>query len=482
MGFLIFLWIATKLPEREYAIYIAVFAVIELGLALATLGMDWVGAVNIPQARLKGSGKVLEKLVWWCVFVQAGSLTLCACALFLFASKFAIWLDMHEARNAFQIYAIVLLVEGLSRVLRDQILSCLLLQGAAQISQLIRNATLFIFLLFLFKEHSGRTAEDLAIAEFFASAGSLLLALIFLRRHLPNYRSDASTDYGWIPPKRADMLRAGIYAWLSNLANLTWSGQIVILLVTRLIGTEATAPLGFARNVSEQVRKYMPMELLLSIIRTFLITRYAIEKDLQKLSARVSLLYKVNLFFLLPILSVVIARGEEICGLLSSGRYKESHWLLVGWLSVLVIAAHHRLTDIVAHALARPILTSQASMFLVVTPVFLAGIAQMQKWPPLFLVLLLAEISYSFFVLFRLKTSQWAYHPNFLSLVKFFIACAIASFIVAYLPVQITLENLIAFIVVAYLIVWILIMLLKPWTENEKTIFPLKAKQFIFFK
>ena len=482
-AFLIFVWVARQLPEQQYANYIAAFALLEIGLVLSGFGMEWVTAVFVPQAKLKASGNVLAKFVWQCIAVQAGTLMVGACLLFILAPTLNAWFSLENASGALKIYAIVMFVEGVGRVFRDQILTCLLLQVAAQMSQMVRNITMLFFAFWVFQNDEWRTAEGLAFAELSASAGSLIVAAIFLCRHLMACRNDAAVEPDWRLPRWAEMLRAGRNAWLSSLANLSWGGQMVILLVTRLIGPEATAALGFSRNLAEQVRKFMPMDFLLGIIRTLLIARFSDEGNLQKLGARVGLMFKINLLFLLPLLAVVIVRGDEICGLLSGGRYEAAHWPLVGWLSLLVVWAHHRLTDLLAHTLGRSGLTSRASILLGTTPLLLFAVAEARNWVLLFLVLVIAEAAYSYMVLVRLKTPQWGYHLHWISLTKFGLAALLTCGVVAI--TRITSGGVVSVLiatVLAFVVMWTGVLLLRAWTHEEEELLPERIRRSPFIR
>lgn len=478
-AFLIFVWIARQLPEPQYANYIAAFALLEIGLVLSGFGMEWVTAVFVPQAKLKATGKILGKFVWQCLMVQACTLLIGACLLFMLAPTLNDWFRLENATGALRVYAVVMFVEGVGRVFRDQLLSCLLLQAAAQVSQMTRNIAMLVFAFWVFQNEGWRTAEGLAIAELSASGGSLIVAAIFLYRHLIACRDDPAGEPDWRLPRWREMLRAGRNAWISNLANLSWGGQMVILLVTRIIGTEATAPLGFSRNLAEQVRKFMPMDFLLGIIRTLLIARFSEEGDLQKMGTRIGLAFKANLLFLLPLLVVVIVRGEEICGLLSGGRYETAHWPLVGWLTVLLVWAHHRLTDLLAHALGRSGLTSRASILLSVTPLLLFLVAEAQHWALLFVVLVIAEVAYSYMVLVRLKTAQWRYRLHWISLAKFGLAALLAAGAVAATKAAAG-GGVMAMLIatgLAFAVMWTGVWVFRAWTHEEEMLLPERIRR-----
>ncbi|MBK6974864.1 MAG: hypothetical protein IPH26_18695 [Sterolibacteriaceae bacterium] len=472
VAFLIFVWIARELPERQYAIYIAAFALLELGLVLSGFGMEWVTAVFIPQARLKMSGQSFEKFVWHSAAIQAGMFLLGGCILYLLAPFTSEWFRLGEGGAAFKIYAMVMFIEGMSRVFRDQLLSCLFLQGAAQISQMVRNFAMLGFAFWIFRLDEGRTAQGLAFAEMLASAGSLAVAGWFLYRHLVGQRAAAAREPGWQLPPWFHMLRAGRNAWLSNIANLSWGGQAVVLMASRVVGAEATAALGFARNLSEQVRKYMPMEFLLAIVRTVLVARFAVDGDRQRLSVRAGLMYKANLLFLLPVVALSVARGDELCALISGGRYASAHWLLVGWLGVLVLWSHHRVTDLVAHTLGRSSHTVYASGWLVVTPAALLLVIPFREWGMVFGLLAIAEASYSVIVLRRMASPEWSYRPHWSGLSWLAGLASISVLILETLPLPPGLPGLALAACVAVLTLWGGAFIVRIWSDSEIVLMP----------
>ncbi len=467
-AFFSFVWIASHLPEQHYANYIAAYACLEILLVVSGFGMEWVTSVFIPQVKLHASGEALKRFIIQCTLFQALLLLLGAIAMAISAPFLADWLALKEASSAFQIYAIAMFIEGFGRVLRDQILSSLLLQGAAQVSQMARNIALPVAVFFLFSHESWRTTSVLAWIEVGASALSLLVAAIFLSRQLIQECTQPATNPAWIQPTWTQMLKAGRNAWLSNLANLSWGGQAAILLATRFLGADSTAALGFARNLSEQIRRYMPMEFLLGIVRTLLIARFAQDGSQQLLGTKVGLTYKANLLFLLPLLIVATIYGEELCAVLSHGRYGSAHWLLVGWLSVLLFWAHHRLTDLLAHTLGRSELTSQSSLRLLVVPPLLAVAASFCNWPLLFLVLAGAELIYSFMVLRHLE----AYRVDWIGLAKLGLISLLTGCVLALLPAANTPIHLGIMTAIAYLLIFACAVFVQVWSPAEAAVLP----------
>ncbi|MCK9983766.1 MAG: hypothetical protein AzoDbin1_00238 [Azoarcus sp.] len=462
-AFVIFVWVARYITEVEYAKYVAAFAILELGLVVFGFGMEWVTAVYIPQVRLKASGRDLGRFVWECAGIQIAALVAGALLMILFAPALAGWLQMKDATNALRIYGMVMLVEGCSRVFRDQLLSCLLLQGAAQTSQMLRNFAMLGFAYLLATEVEWRSASTLALAELCASGLSLAFAVGCLYRYLHRVRDGAAEDVLWRPPGWGSLLRSGWNAWLSNLANLCWGGQIVILIATRFMGPETTAALGFTRNLADQVRRYMPMEFLLSIVRTLLIAGYAKNSDVRQLAARAGLVYRANLLFLLPLLVCAVISGKEVVSAISNGQYRSANWFLVGWLSVLVFAAHHKVSDLLAHALDRSDLSRKSSLRLLVTPLLIVAAAYHQAWWLMFGVLASAEVAYSVMVLLPLKI----YRPNWMPIVKL-VGGALLAAVLLWLPIWgATTLSLVLQTTSVFAAVLVLAILVRAWDGEE---------------
>jgi O-antigen/teichoic acid export membrane protein len=463
IAFFVFVWVARYLPAQEYASYVAAFACLELGLIFFGFGMEWVTAVHVPEVKLKASGRILSRFVWSCATIQSAMLLVGASIFGIMAHQLALWLGLANAGSVFQLYAVVMFVEGLGRVFRDQLLSCLLLQGAAQASQFARNIAMLAFALLLPSTPHWQTANGLALAEMLASSISLLLSISMLAIALHRMRDNPGRRAQWIPPPWRQLLVAGRNAWISNISNLTWSGQAVVLIVARFAGPEFTAALGFARNMAEQIRRYLPMEFLLGIVRTLLISRFVLDQDKHRLALRTGILYRVNLLFLLPLMCVAVLNGVELCAMVSKGRYASANWLLVGWLVILVFWAHHRITDLMAHALSRSELTSSTSIRLLATPVLMVIAAYLEAWSMIFLILAGTELAYSWIVLARLKI----YRPNYVALSKVAGATFVAAVVIGLPFWGHGVTTILLQLATAFGIVVGLAVLLRAWTREE---------------
>jgi hypothetical protein len=421
----IFLWIARVMPGGQYAMYIAACSVLELMLVVSGLGMEWVTGCLVPIARIKASGRALHILVYRCTAIQVAGLAAGAVLFWAVSARLSAALDIGDATAALQVYAIVMLVEGVNRLIRDQLLSALLLQGPAQVSQLCRNLAIAGLAAFAFRSPELRSAEVLGMLECLASGASLAVGALFLLRDLKQCRAKAQPT-PWESPGWAALLKTGRDAWIGNLANLTWGPQVVILLVARSAGAEATALLGFARNLSEYVRRYMPMEFLAGVFRAFVVVRYAADKSGVRMAAMLGLAYKINLLFLLPFLAVAIVDGDDLFAAIGHPDYRGARWLVVGWLLITVAWAHRRISDLLAHTLGMSFVPRSAGLRLAGTPVLIYLCSLFFGLYSFFLVLFLAEAAYCAFVVKSVNRLLPTYRFDWPGIRKFGVALAAA--------------------------------------------------------
>lgn len=420
----IFIWVARGLSVADYAVYVVLIATLEILLVVGNVGFDWVTAVEVPRLQAVGAYRELSQLVSRCMTVFAVSFGTLAAIGLAGAGFLAAMAGGADAVNVIRVYALVLLVEGLSRAVRDQMLASMLLQWAGQLAQTLRNFTVAAVLLILHANARTLDLPTLSLAEFTASGLSLIAGAGILWRRLgvdaraavaaPQFTSD------W------QVLRHLAYnAWLASLTALLGSGQVILLLVSHLLGAEAAAVMGFGRNLAEQFRKLMPVEFLFNLIRTFLVARHTGDGDADMLLARVALFVKINLLLLLPAVLSMATAGADLCNLISKGRYAHANWIVLGWLVWVLAWSHHRLADAVAHLLKRSDVIGRASLLMMLVPPACAVALVVAGTTAMFVVLSAIEVAYVVLVL-RLATTGTARYPlSVLALPQLALGCVL---------------------------------------------------------
>lgn len=366
----LFVALARALPVASYASYVSLWALTELLLAVGNLGTEWVTAAEVPRLRQAAQGRALRQLVAAVFAVQTCSFGLLALLWVVLDRPLAAALGL-PLDPAVALFAGTLFIEGISRSVRDQMLNSLLLQWVSQSAQLLRNGAVLAFLFF--SAATGRTVAlvDVVWCEVVAALVAVVCSAAYLRWVLHRLPMEAAPER---LPWRAYAHRA-LLAWLGGFGALLLSAQTALILIGRAAGPEVGAAAGFARNMAEQVRRFMPIEFGFAIFRTFLLSRFAVEQSGQKLWQRMRLAWRVNAILIVAGIVMAVGFGDEIGALVSGGRYVSSGNALVYWMVWVLAWSRHRLVDTLAHTLGTSKSVAVTSAALLLTLPLLAWVA-----------------------------------------------------------------------------------------------------------
>lgn len=387
----LFVLLARALAVPDYGAYVTLWALLELLLALGNLGSEWVTATEVPRLRQAQAWGLLRRLLAAVLGTQLLCFGLLGLLLALAGAPLAALLG-YEALPAavWPWLGLHLLAEGLGRSLRDQILSSLLLQWLAQAVQLLRNLLVLGGVAWWMRAGSVQLVE-LVRLETLASGFSMLIALANLGWQLRHRGEPVQTV---VAPDPAQLRRMAWNAWLGTLGQLLTGPQLLLLLAARFLSVELTALLGFARNLAEQLRRFMPIEFGFAILRTYLVAAHAQQPSSRLLVQRSQIAWKLNTLVLLPVWLLALLWGGELAVLVGGAKFASAGPLLAAWASWVLIWSHHRLSDTWAHLLQRSAAVGRTSLLLAALPLLLAWVLAQQQALAAVLLLAAAEAVY----------------------------------------------------------------------------------------
>lgn len=333
---------ARVLPAAEFGHYVVGMALVELVLGLSSFGLDWVLLRFLPEYRLRGSRHALARLVIGVAACRLLLLVLVAGGLL--SARGLGWLPASFPPELAGVVAVLLVVEGVMRILRDNTLEALALQTRMQIVTVLRGTVIACALLAM----DGGTARALLLAELVASGGALLMAAGFFAdavRKLP-----AAAQAGWQQPSRAQMRAVALHNYASGIVEYLYSPSCLILLLARSQAPEAMAGLGFVLRLTDIIRNYMPGMVIFSVVRSRMIGAYAGNRDYGELQRWAHFVFKISALSLLPVLAVAAVYGDLVLQLASGGRFGEYRLLfavLCGWLALRL---HRLILNVVCNA------------------------------------------------------------------------------------------------------------------------------------
>jgi O-antigen/teichoic acid export membrane protein len=346
LTFAILLWLVRLMPVTEYGAYIILVAGMELGFALSGLGLPWLAARYLPEYRIHASGADLAEICRQLLIWNALTLLIFITLFALLLDSYLDWVGLGFIRTSAQIYLAVMLVEGLGRFLRVTVMESLMLQGGAGSCTVLRQLCFLILIAILELTDHG-TLLWVACAELIASVFGMVAALIILWRHL-KVLHDKTRRPEWLIPALSTQWHIAGSMYSAQLLTLAYSPQVFVNLIQRSLGVEAAALFGFLRTLQEQIARYLPASLLLSIIRPKLVASYIEGGGMAELSRNANFAGKISLFILMPVIALTALTGNSVVAGLSGSKFTDSGWLLFGLMLVLVPLSQRQLTESVA--------------------------------------------------------------------------------------------------------------------------------------
>lgn len=470
LSFIALVLIVRLLDIANYAYYVACIASVEILLALASFGLDWVTIRYIPEFRVRASTTKLRSFILQVLSLQAIIYLVFATILVLASQAIARQWGMPEMQTGLTLYAVYAFIEGCGRVMRDQILSHLLLQGRAQIALLARNASWVAGLGWLYHSGDGATFYSIAVIETVAAAvGTLIVAIGLIRAMTAKNTTDPSNENNWHGPTFSEMWHLARASYVSYLFSLAYGPQVLTFLLSRYAGVEATAAFGFARSLSEQVRRYLPIELLLSLVRPVLVARYIAANDFTAFNRNTTLLLTISLLAVSPVVVISVVFGDVIVNLLSRKPFADAAVFLVLMVITLAPFSHRRIVEMVANTVGRAGACVRANAALMVFPAltFLALRAGQPAWTALALSLV-AEIAFSILVVKDLRYSGIAYRLPWAPLFKIGAAIVTASALLWMWPHKgASLNYTIVAVTISAMVTGICLLVVRPIDKDD---------------
>jgi O-antigen/teichoic acid export membrane protein len=428
-----FALVARLLPPTSYGTYVSLVAMMELGLALSSVGLDWVTARMLPEYRIHAGGKALIRFTLCLGALRTGILLTVGAGIIALAGSIAELIRQPRAVSLIQLYAAVMIVEGIARFLRDDILGNLLLQGALQAAQVLRTIVLVAGLYWLTLEQK-QDVSHVIVVDLLSACTGMLIALIGLSAALLRSVSMPASQ-GWEPPSISDMRALAANTYVSYVLTLAYSGQFLTLLLSRYAGAEATAVFGFARNLAEQIRRLLPTEMFMGLIRPMLVARYVETKDFDKLNLNAGLILRIGFAALTPLCVFFVAFGQETLTWLSKGKFGGSYHLMLVLLAYLAVFGHRRVIEMVANVAGHAYLCTRAGFFLLAVP-GLAVVVLELGWGPIALVsaMFLGDLAFGILVARGLNRRHLAYTLPAQSLVKIAVGGLCAAALALAIP------------------------------------------------
>jgi O-antigen/teichoic acid export membrane protein len=460
LTFALLILLARALDSRAYGAYATLVAMLELGFGLGSLGLGWVSQRYVPEYRLHATTEELRRLIWGIFQVQATALACVAIVVFLLHGLLARYLHLQDYLPALAIYCAVLFVDGLGRAVRDNIFAAFLQQGFSQSMLVLKN---FLLLTLAAAGWAGAILDltHLGWMELSAASVATMLTVAGLRRYLAGMELQRHPT--WQAPELRDFIKTAYNMYVSSLLTLAKSTQAFVFLVNAMMGLEAAAIFGFARNLNVLLLRYLPAELTIGIIRPKLTADYTQHRDMKLLGRQGIFLWKISLIVLAPALGFCIICGSHFASLISAGKFTQAGPIIAGLTVSLIPFSQRRILETLANILGHSEACVRASVLSVMAfplSILLIHIG-MGLWGVV-TAALVAEIASNYILVMHIQRAGCPYHITLSMLLKLiFVIAGVSGALLPFLGFSrqgwgiLITQGLLAALVTLFLATWL---------------------------
>ena len=139
-------------------------------------------------------------------------------------------------------------------------------------------------------------------------------------------------------------------SYLSQLVFLTYGPDTAKLIITKVLGAASVGAFGFAAAFVAMLQRYMPVFLLLGMVRPLFVAAQLHADKEAKLNQLSNMILKLNLFVLGPMLAYFIVSGDTLAKLLSAGKFPDAGGLMVAFIILLIIQTWNAVLSLLAMA------------------------------------------------------------------------------------------------------------------------------------
>lgn len=409
LTFLILLMLVRWMPVSDYGAYVTSLAIIEIAIALSDLGMNWVVTRFLPAYAVAATKSALTRITLAVIAVRGATLVVTGLVIWQLAGLVARLAGLDDYVPSIGLVAALLAVDGVGRLIRDAVLQSLLLQGRAQLANMCRTA-LFAGLLALAWWQGGTPLElhTVLLIELTAALASALLAIGMLLHALAH--REATPQPGWTPPRLARLFQLAWPNYVGVLLMYVSGPDGITMLINRAIGPDGAAAFGVARHLSNQLRRYLPSELFVGVLRPAIIASFELSRDFSALNRQAQALYKTSLVALLPILLVAAGLGGAWLSAITGGKTDNAHVLLLLMVCLLVPFTQRRVLEMVMNTVDLADLWLRAALAsCLVLPVAFVLLRLGAGVESLVALMLASEIAINGLIVQGLRSRGWAY-------------------------------------------------------------------------
>lgn len=330
-----------ELSVESFAAYSVLVALVEMLTTISGLGLVHALLRYVPELYNKHYQISLRKLILGTIGLRSSVLLLASLAAFFLANQFAPLVGLGAAITAYKAFLLVVILRSTTHFL-SQILESTLHQGIVQLGFTSATIMRLIGMLYLLKTGDVQLI-DVIWVEVFSDAVSFIIMLYGIIILVSDRDADNNRDDGsWFVAHLKSITKFALAGYLQHLAITPYGGHTNRLVGGGLLSVTAMAAYGFALSLYEYIKRYMPAQLLVGLIRPVVVARYSEGRDFSVVAGLCSKVLQINMLIIFGIYAIVVVGGGEALFAISAGKYGSEAMLILSMLFLVLLLETQR--------------------------------------------------------------------------------------------------------------------------------------------
>lgn len=321
-GFLVMVLVVRALPIEAFAAYSVLIAFVELLTALSGLGLVHLLIRYVPELYSKYYKTALRQLVSNAVALRTGVLLAVAMTAWLFADELTPIVGLTTQLAAFKVFLLVVVLRSSTHFLA-LVLESTLHQGLTQAAFSVAALARLTGMTFLLLRGDVQLVDVIWVEAISDGTGLLIVAFGVIRiigARVVDTRTPKDDCY-WLRDNLRELGRFALAGYLQHLAIMPYGGNTNRLVGGHLLSVGALANFGFAQSLYDYVKRYLPAQLLVGLIRPIVVARYCEHRHFADAARICSHVVQINILLIGSAIAILAVGGSEALGWLSAGKY-----------------------------------------------------------------------------------------------------------------------------------------------------------------
>lgn len=351
LAFALLLLLVRVLPAGAYGTYVTLLSLLEVVQIVSSVGLILAAQRYLPELRAANRNAALLRLLSRLLVARAVTLGLAVAACYPLAGWIVSFFGVDASAAVVRLYLAIVFFEGIARYV-EVCQDSLLRQKASQSTMLLRTA-LRLSMLGAMAYGAGPEVDltDWLLIDLSASVAGCLFGLASLFRFMRALPAESGTSRESDTELYARARRYLPPAYGAQVLYTAWSIETIKLVAARLVGAAQMAPFGFAAVLNSMLVRYLPVFLLMNLVRPLFVAARVRDDYRTRLPFMATMMFKLNVFVLAPVLALLVVAHTELADLLTGGRFPESGQFLLLLAPVLLAQGLRGGIGLVSHAM-----------------------------------------------------------------------------------------------------------------------------------